>query len=179
VIILIGVAGAGKSTQGRMLADEQGYAWISTGEILRVLITGKRRREMLEGKLLSDQEMIKTMDKVLDFIDIQEELVLDGFPRTVAQASWLIEQAKAGRFDITAVFHLSLSEKEARQRLKLRGRLDDTPEAIRQRFHEYHNVTLPILDCFKENNLQIYEINADQTAKTVNQSIIRCLPPVE
>ena len=65
MIILMGVAGAGKSLQSRLLADEYGYAWISTGEILRVLITGKRRQEMLSGKLLSDDEMIQVMDKVL------------------------------------------------------------------------------------------------------------------
>ena len=48
MIILTGVAGAGKSMQGKLLADEHGYAWISSGEIFRVLVTGKRRQAMLE-----------------------------------------------------------------------------------------------------------------------------------
>ena len=69
MIILTGVAGAGKSMQGKILADEHGYAWISTGEILRVLVTGKRRQEMLQGKLLSDEEMIAILDKVFELID--------------------------------------------------------------------------------------------------------------
>src|SRR5215469_6008662 len=98
MIILMGVAGAGKSMQGKLLADEHGYAWISTGEILRVLVTGQRRQEMLEGKLLSDEEMIKILDKVLELIDTTREFVLDGFPRTVVQADWLIRQAETGRF---------------------------------------------------------------------------------
>ena len=66
MILLMGVAGSGKSTQGRLLADEKGYAWLSSGDILRVLVTGTRRQQMLEGKLLSDQEMIKIFDKVLE-----------------------------------------------------------------------------------------------------------------
>src|SRR5947209_20163837 len=103
MIILTGVAGAGKSMQGKMFADEHGYAWISTGEILRVLVTGKRRQEMLEGKLLSDEEMIRIMDKVLQLIDTNQEFVLDGFPRTVTQADWLLAQTRAGRFRLTAV----------------------------------------------------------------------------
>jgi len=80
MIILAGVAGAGKSMQGRLLADEYGYAWISTGEIFRVLITGQRRQEMLKGKLLSDDEVINVMDKVLDLMDFREALYrLSGF----------------------------------------------------------------------------------------------------
>ncbi len=65
MIILMGVAGAGKSMQGRMFADEHGYAWISTGELFRVLVTGQRRQQMLAGKLLSDEEVIKLIDKTL------------------------------------------------------------------------------------------------------------------
>src|SRR6478736_5444274 len=98
MIILMGVSGSGKSSQGKILADEHGYAWISTGEILRVLVTGKRRHEMLQGKLLSDEEMIAILDKVLELIDVEQEFVLDGFPRTIPQADWLLEQVHAGRF---------------------------------------------------------------------------------
>src|SRR5665213_2302878 len=114
MIILMGVAGAGKSMQSRLLADEYGYAWISTGEILRVLITGKRRQEMLAGKLLSDEEMIQVIDKVLDLIDTNQEFVLDGFPRTITQADWLLEQVAKGRFELTAVVHMSASEDTVR-----------------------------------------------------------------
>src|SRR5689334_18933519 len=107
MIILMGVAGAGKSMQGRILADEHGYAWISTGEILRVLVTGKRRQEMLEGKLLSDDEVINMVDKVFELIDTDQEFVLDGFPRTIPQIDWLLGQVRAGRFKLSAVVHLS------------------------------------------------------------------------
>jgi len=172
MIILMGVAGAGKSMQGRLLADEHGYPWISTGEILRVLITGKRRQEMLEGKLLSDEEMIRVMDKVLDLIDPSQEFVLDGFPRTVIQADWLLDQVEQGRFKLSAVIHLTASEETVRQRLLDRGRLDDTEEAINERFREYHAVTLPILEHFKEENIDVYTIDAAQSPGNVHDQIV-------
>ncbi len=172
MIILMGVAGAGKSLQSRLLADEYGYAWISTGEILRVLITGKRRQEMLSGKLLSDDEMIQVMDKVLELIDSSQEFVLDGFPRTIPQADWLLEQVEKGRFDLTAVMHLSASEEIVRGRLHERGRQDDTDEAINQRFNEYKNVTLPILDHFKKAKITVYDIDAGQSPRNVHEAIM-------
>lgn len=175
MIVLMGVPGAGKSMQGRMLADEKGYAWISTGEILRVLVTGKRRHEMQEGKLLSDAEMIRMIDKVLDLINLSEEFVLDGFPRTVKQADWLVDQAHMGRFEISAVFHLISEENVIRQRLQSRGRKDDTEEAIKIRFDEYNNVTLPILEDFKERGVKIFDIDGSQPPKLVHQQIIDCL----
>lgn len=173
MIILMGVAGAGKSMQGKLLADEHGYAWISTGEILRVLVTGQRRQEMLEGKLLSDEEMIKILDKVLELIDTTREFVLDGFPRTVAQADWLIRQAEAGRFSLSAVVHLTASEDVVRQRLVERGRQDDTEEAIAKRFDEYRTVTLPIVKHFKSEDIHVYDIDAAQTPRAVHDAILQ------
>jgi adenylate kinase len=171
MIILMGVAGSGKSMQGRLLADEHGYAWISTGEILRVLITGKRRQEMLEGKLLSDWEVIDILDKILELINVKEEFVLDGFPRTVAQADWLLEQVKRERFQLSGVVHLSASEDVVRSRLLQRGRQDDTEDAIAERFSEYRSVTLPILQHFESESVPIFSIDASQSPEAVHDQI--------
>ncbi|HSX17033.1 MAG TPA: nucleoside monophosphate kinase [Patescibacteria group bacterium] len=175
MIILMGVAGAGKSMQGKILADEHGYAWISTGEILRVLVTGKRRQEMLEGKLLSDDEMINLMDKVLELIDTKQEFVLDGFPRTVPQADWLLKQVQGGRFDLSAVVHLAASEEVVRSRLLERGRQDDTEEAIAKRFSEYRAVTLPIIAHLKQEGAKVCDIDASQEPRTVHDAILKCV----
>lgn len=172
MIILTGVAGAGKSMQGKILADEHGYAWISTGEILRVLVTGKRRQEMLEGKLLSDEEMITILDKVFELIDPTQEFILDGFPRTIPQADWLLKQVKDGRFNLTAIINLDASEDVVRARLMNRGRQDDTDEAINKRFHEYKTVTLPILDHFKSEGVTVFNIDAAQKPRIVHDEIV-------
>lgn len=171
MILLMGVAGGGKSTQGRMLADEFGYSWISTGEILRVMVTGTRRREMLEGKLLSDEEMIGVMERVLGLIDKSDEFILDGFPRTVVQAKWLMKQVDRDEINLTAVIHLDADEAVVRERLKSRGRIDDTEDAISQRFAEYRAVTMPILDHLRGKGVEILDIQADQAPEAVHDEI--------
>jgi adenylate kinase len=175
MIILTGVAGSGKSMQGKMFADEHGYAWISTGEILRVLVTGKRRHEMLQGKLLSDDEVITILDTVLNLIDAQQEFVLDGFPRTTPQADWLLDQVHKNRFKLTAVINLDASEEVVRSRLMSRGRRDDTTEAINERFAEYRQVTLPILEYFRKEGVHVYNIDASAAPRDVHDAILKCI----
>jgi adenylate kinase len=175
MILLMGVAGAGKSMQGRILADEHGYAWISTGEILRVLVTGKRRQEMLQGKLLSDEEIIELMDKVFDLIDTKQEFVLDGFPRTVPQADWLCAQIKKDRFKLSAVVNLVASKEIILERLMKRGRPDDTQVAVGARFAEYEAVTRPILDHFKEKGIKVHEINANRDPREIHDDILELI----
>lgn len=172
MILLMGVAGAGKSLQGRILADEYGFAWISTGEILRVLITGKRRQEMLEGKLLSDDEVIEVIDKVFELIDVKQEFILDGFPRTIKQADWLLEQVQKGRFNLSAIVHLDASKDVVLERLTKRGRPDDTEEAINKRFADFEAVTRPILQYFKDKGVPVHEVDAGRDPRAVHDDIM-------
>lgn len=171
----MGVAGAGKSMQGKILADELGHAWISTGEILRVLVTGKRRQEMAKGKLLSDGEVITVVEKVLELIDVSQQFVMDGFPRTEVQVDWMVNQIALGRLQKPLVFNLEIDEQVVRDRLKLRNRPDDTEEAIATRFEEYNRVVRPILDYMRKKGIEVVNINADQTPQKVHEDIIRCV----
>lgn len=177
MIILMGVAGAGKSIQGRMLADELAVPWLSTGEFLRMLVAGERRRAMVSGKLLEDPEIIAMVQKIFAMIDTHEEFVLDGFPRTVAQADWLLNQAKHDQIKITAVIHLTASEDAVIKRLLSRGRQDDTEAAIKERFAEYESMIKPILTHFKEAGVPVHDINGEQSIKEVQQAILNALGP--
>jgi adenylate kinase len=171
VIIFMGVAGSGKSVQGKLLADELGLPWLSTGEFLRMLISGERRKEMLAGKLLDDHEIIALVRKILGIIDSHEEFVLDGFPRTAAQADWLLNQVKHGQLKVTAVIHLKADEEIVKSRLLDRGRQDDHDEAIAARFTEYEQAILPILDHFKESGITVIDIDGQQDLQTVHNEI--------
>jgi adenylate kinase len=171
MIIIMGVAGAGKSVQGRWIADEIGLPWLSTGEFLRMLVTGERRKEMLAGKLLDDSEMIGLADKIFHMIDMSQEFVLDGFPRTIAQADWLIAQHKAGLINISRVIHIEASEEVVVRRLLQRGRQDDTKEAISARFKEYSAVTLPIIKDFEQKQIVVHHINGEGTPEEVHSLI--------
>ncbi|MGB4759274.1 MAG: nucleoside monophosphate kinase [Candidatus Saccharimonadales bacterium] len=171
----MGVAGAGKSMQGHKLADEYGYAYLSTGELFRVLITGRRRHEMLEGKLLQDDEVITVVDKVLELIDTQEEFILDGFPRTKLQVDWLLMQHKMKRLPLPVVVNLEIDEKVIWERLQQRNRPDDTEEAISRRYNEYQAITRPILRYMAEQGITVHEINADNTPTAVHKQIVAAL----
>lgn len=175
MIVLVGPAGAGKSMQGHRLADEYGFAYISTGEIFRVLITGRRRNEMLEGHLLSDTEVIRVVDKVLELIDTKEQFILDGFPRTKTQIDWLLGQVEQSRFELPMVINLDIDEAAVRDRLNKRGRMDDTEEAISRRYAEYQEVTRPILDYMKARGLRVCDIDASGAPAEVHEKIAACL----
>lgn len=175
MIIFMGVAGSGKSSQGRMLADQLGLPWLSTGEFLRMLVSGERRKDMINGKLLDDQEIISLVQKIFHMVDTRHEFVLDGFPRSLAQADWLLSQIRHGQLQATAVIHLLASEKEVCNRLLKRGRPDDTEAAIAKRFREYEDAIKPVLEHFKKANVPIYEIDGEQPVETVQRAILKAL----
>lgn len=178
MVIFMGVAGSGKSAQGRLLADRLGYPWLSTGEFLRMLVSGARRREMLEGKLLDDSEIISLVQKIFRIVDTKHEFVLDGFPRTVGQADWLLSQRRHGQLEITAVIHLQASEEVVLGRLLQRGRQDDQAEAIKERFREYETATQPIIDDLKQNGVPVFEINGEGDVEDIHESIVRAIASV-
>jgi len=171
----MGVAGSGKSMQGRLFADELGYAWISTGELFRALVTGERRKQMLAGKLLSDGEVINLVDLTFSRMNLAQELVLDGFPRTEAQAEWLMKQISSDRLKLTAIFNLTASKEVVKDRLLARGRRDDTEVVINERFKEYESKTLPMINYFKQQGVTVYDIDADQTPSQVNESMLKLI----
>lgn len=175
MIIFMGVAGSGKSMQGKMLADHLALPWLSTGEFLRMLVAGDRRRDMVSGKLLDDTEIITLVQKIFAMIDQKEGFILDGFPRTTAQADWLLSQVKHGQLRVTAVINLLADEQTVMKRLLSRGRQDDNKSAVLERFKEYEASVKPILSHFKDSKIPVYEIEGDQTPKKVQNDIRKAL----
>ena len=175
MILLMGIAGSGKGTQGKMLADDRGYHLISMGEVLRMYVTGEQRKKMLAGGLLDDNEIIDIVGKVLDSLPDKEQVLMDGFPRTIPQAEWLLKQIKAGRYDLKQGFHLVASEEAVKSRLMSRGRIDDTEDAITERFNEYQRSTQPLIDWLRDHNIDIIDIDAEKSPETVNEDIVQHL----
>lgn len=175
MILLMGIAGSGKGTQGKMLADARGYHLVSMGEVLRLYVTGKQRERMLAGGLLDDQEIIKIVDQVLKSLPDNEEVLMDGFPRTVPQAEWLLDQVNTGRFNMKAAFHLVASRQAVKERLMRRARIDDVESAIEERFNEYERSTAPVLGWLSKNGVEVVEVNAERSPEEVNSDIVKYL----
>lgn len=175
MIIFMGVAGAGKSVQGKLLADSVGLPWLSTGEFFRMLISGKKRLDMVSGKLLGDHDTITLIQKVFAIVGTDQEFVLDGFPRTLAQADWLLSQVKHRQINITAVIQIETTEDIVEARLLNRGRQDDTKEAIAKRFQEYRNLTVPIIEEFKANGITVHSINGEGSVEDIHSLVMQAL----
>lgn len=175
MIIFIGLAGAGKSIQGRLLVQKINADYCSMGELLRDNVDPSIQEKMLTGELISDQDVIKILNAGIPKPDLSspnKECILDGFPRSLAQVDWLIDQAKAGRFVIKGVIHLKASTEVIIPRLLERHRQDDNMEAINKRIEEYDQTILPILERLKSVGIKIYEVNAEQPIEDVQKDII-------
>jgi adenylate kinase len=165
VIIILGTPGAGKTTQARLLAEFLGCPWFSMGQLIRDNVKGQDRKDMLAGKIISDQVTLDIIDKAISQIDTKnKEVVFEGNPRSIPQAQWWVEQQQQGRYKIKAVIHLVASPPVAAKRLVERGRLDDHDEnVVDTRFAEYHKSIAPTLNYLKEHSATIHEVDADGT----------------
>lgn len=175
MIILMGLVGAGKGTQATFLAERYGYRVISTGELLRQYATEEQHARMLAGELLGDNEIIEMVDKVLDTAADIQKCLLDGFPRSVQQTSWLLDQAASGRFRISAFINIAVTEEVVRHRLLGRGRSDDNEATIAKRFEEYRNITSPIFSYLDGQGVTVYHVDGDQEPEAVHKAIVEVL----
>lgn len=171
MILFIGVAGAGKSVQGRYLSDLLGFPWVSTGELLRMHVSGEKRQRMLKGELLTDQELYEVVEPVLRDLMNESQIILDGFPRTIEQAKWLEEFSENNGTPISCIIHMEADKDIVLERLLKRARPDDTEEGITKRFNEYRRATLPILDYFEQKGVPVPVIDGNGSEEEVRARI--------
>lgn len=171
----MGIAGSGKGTQGKMLSDQHGLHLVSMGDVLRMYVTGIQRERMMAGGLLDDKEIIAIVDRVLSSIPDNVEVLMDGFPRTIPQAEWLCEQAKAGRMKLDIAFHLVASREAVKKRLLKRARIDDKEVAIEARFDEYEKSTMPLIKWLNDHNVSVIDINAERPIEEINNDLVQLL----
>jgi adenylate kinase len=158
-ILLLGPQGSGKGTQAKRIADEYGLAQIATGDMLRHAIAGgtplglEVKPIVENGSLVPDDLMINLIRERLEEDDTREGFILDGFPRTMAQARALDRMLHEIGRDLDIVFALHVDDDTAVERLHKRvveeGRKDDTPDAIARRLADYHDKTEPLIGYYR------------------------------
>ena len=158
-IVLLGPPGAGKGTQAEVIAERLGVPAISTGDIFRANVSGqtelgmKAKKYMDAGDLVPDEITVAMVKERLAEGDAEGGFLLDGFPRTIAQAEQLSESLRELGYGLDCVLELVVDEEELVRRLSSRRtmvdgewvqRSDDEPETIRRRLQVYREQTAPL-----------------------------------
>ena len=153
-VVLLGPPGAGKGTQAQKLAEKLGIPQISTGELFRSNIENgtkmglEAKRYLDAGDLVPSELTNQLVDDRLNDPDAANGFILDGYPRSIEQAKALHDMLGRRGTDIDAVLEFRVSEDELLQRLKGRGRADDTDDVILNRMKVYRDETAPLLDYY-------------------------------
>lgn len=185
-LIIFGSQGSGKGTQAKILADQYNLVYLGTGELFRELAEentalGKRVRETVNrGNLVPDALVDQIVALKLGDIPPSFGFMLDGYPRTVAQAEVLHKTLNGlSRLVPRPLFlNLEVSRRELVRRLHRRrvieNRADETDEAISQRLKIYQERTKPLLDSVR-GWAGVLRINGEQSIAAVTKEIIRKL----
>ncbi len=179
-IVLLGAPGSGKGTQGAELATRYGVPQIATGDLLREAVAedtelGHAAKAAMDaGELVSDETVIAMIRDRLTEPDAENGFILDGFPRSLAQAEELDSLLTELDRPLQRVIHLQVDTEEIVQRLTDRGRGDDTEETIRNRLAVFADQTEPLVEYYESRGL-LTPVNASGTIEDIQARIVEAI----
>ncbi|MGJ8534022.1 MAG: adenylate kinase [Alphaproteobacteria bacterium] len=182
-LILLGPPGAGKGTQAQFLVEQHGIAQLSTGDMLRAAVAAKtpiglQAKEIMDrGDLVSDEVVVGIVSDRVDEADCAKGFILDGFPRTVAQAEALDVMLQQKGLRLDTVIELAVDEGILLDRIVKRAeeteggpRADDNAEALAKRLSVYREQTQPLIDYYSGTGL-LSSVDGMQSMDEVRASI--------
>jgi adenylate kinase len=174
-VVLLGAPGAGKGTQAEKLAEKLQIPHLSTGVLFRHNIsTGTKlgleaKRYLDAGDLVPSELTNELVDDRLTEPDTVDGFILDGYPRSVPQAQALHDMLERRGTQLDAVVEFRVPEDELLERLRSRGRADDTDEVILNRMNVYRDETAPLLEYYRN------ELKTVDAVGTVDEVFARAL----
>ena len=183
-VILLGPPGAGKGTQAQILQETYGIVQLSTGDMLRVAVAsgseiGQQAKEIMDaGKLVPDDVMVRIISERIDQPDCANGFILDGFPRTTAQAEALEDMLAEKGLKLDSVIEIAVDDDILIDRINTRiaqtpeaeRRSDDNAETLRTRLGVYHEQTAPILPFYRDRNM-LKQVDGMQSIEEVTRQI--------
>ena len=185
-IIIFGPPGAGKGTQAQIIVDERGVVQLSTGDMLRSAIAagtelGMKAKQIMDaGQLVSDEIIVGMISERMEEDDCANGVILDGFPRTVAQAEALDVMLDGRGVSLDKVIEIQVDEVALFARIEKRAaetgaaRSDDNADVLAQRLKVYRTDTAPVLPYYREKGL-LMSVDGMQAVEKVSEAIRQCL----
>lgn len=175
MILIFGPQGSGKGTQAELLAQRHGWRALSTGQMLRDSDDPEIQRRLEAGQLIDDALTTKLLADELARIPSATKVILDGYPRNLEQARWLLAHAPDYQRTVICALEIHVPTEESVTRLLARGRNDDTQAAIEQRLSIYHAQTEPILDFYRSQGIPFKQIDGIGSVEEIHQRIEQAL----
>lgn len=177
MIIFMGGQGSGKGTIAKMINEMGDFNYIETGALFRTLPADSEIAKLIShGELVPDSELFNLIESK---ISESSDVILDGFPRTMAQAQWLINNY-SHRFDMELLY-MDITESLMKERIKRRamesGRVDDANElAVNRRLEQFRNLTMPAIDWFrKSDDVKFFDIDSSTPADITIQKVLNVI----
>jgi len=188
-VLLLGPQGSGKGTQAKLISKTYGIPHIATGDMIREMkeldtAVGREVKAVYDaGELVDDDLMIRLIDSRLDRGDTIPGFVLDGFPRTMAQAEALDALLRRLGRDLDVVFEFQVPDRamlleRLLKRAAEESRSDDTPEVIQRRLELYEEQTAPLIEYYRTTRGNVVGIHADRPVEDVFTEIREALDQV-
>lgn len=183
-VVLVGPPGSGKGTQGPVIAGHLGVPYLSTGDVLRAQVAagtaiGRRVGDLIDrGELVPDELMAAVVAEALGDAEAHDGYVLDGFPRTPAQAE-LLDRPDSPLPPPDVAVHLDIPDRVVRERLELRAREEDRaddadPAVIERRMRVYAEETEPLLDHYRRQG-KLVSVDGDQPPDDVTAAVLAAI----
>lgn len=171
MILFFGPPGSGKSVQGQMMAARYDWRWLSAGQLLRDAKDKEVLEKMHEGEFVADERVNQVIGDAIAKAANVEHLILDGYPRNLDQAKWLVEELPKHERSINALVVLEVPTAEIMRRLRIRGRADDSPEAVSKRMADYQQMADPILEYYRSMDIPVETVDGMGSVGTVHDRV--------
>lgn len=157
--------------QGQILAARHGWRWLSSGQLLRDSRDPAILEEMRSGGLVGVDTVNSILLDAIKRAESIDKVIIDGFPRQLEQAQWLVDSQKDHARSIQIAVVLEVPQAEVERRLQLRGRVDDTKEAIKERLAIYRQEIYPILTYFSDEQIPVIHVDGVGTVGQVHDRV--------
>lgn len=179
MILFFGPPGSGKSVQGQLLVERNGWQWLSTGDLFRNSKDPELLKRLATGELIDDELTNKVLDQAIRNVKGDEPIVLDGYPRNLDQVKWLVDYLPAHGRKIECVVVFEVPRDELISRLSGRGRAEDSLEVISRRLDIYQEKTRPVVDYYRESGVPVMSVDGTgaipDVHERIHEAVMSCL----